>query len=86
MFGKSKSSVTVEESVNAIMKYAAGDEMFAALLQGVMAGNAVRMKAMVKTWADELKKKGADAGMIAAVNALQDMDVAKKVRDLVLKK
>jgi hypothetical protein len=86
MFGKPKPSINVEEAVNTVMKFAAQDEMFAALLKGIMAQNAVRMQAMAKAWIDELKKKNASAEMIAAVTSLQNMDVARKVRELVLKK
>ena len=86
MFGKPKPTVNVEESVNAILKFAGQDEMFAALLKGIMSQNAVRMQAMAKAWIDDLKKKNAPAEMIAAVTSLQNMDVARKVRELVLKK
>jgi len=86
MFGKPKPSINVEEAVNTVMKFAAQDEMFAALLKGIIAQNAVRMQAMAKAWIDELKKKNASAEMIAAVTSLQNMDVARKVRELVLKK
>ncbi|KAF0106625.1 MAG: hypothetical protein FD146_2424 [Anaerolineaceae bacterium] len=86
MFGKPKPTVNVDEAVAALMKYAEQDEMFAALLKSMMAQTAVRMQAMTKAWIEELKKKGAPPEMIAAVTALQNMDVARKVRELVLKK
>ncbi len=86
MFGKSKPSVNVDEAVTAIMKFAGEDEMFAALLKGMMAQPAIRMQAMVKAWVDDLKKKGDAVERIAAVTALQNMDVARKVRTLLLEK
>ena len=86
MFGKPKPTVNVEEAVNAVMKFVGQDEMFAAVLKGIMAQNAVRMQAMAKAWIDELKKKNASAEMIAAVTSLQNLDVARKVRELILKK
>jgi len=86
MFGKPKPPVNIDEAVNALMKFVGQDEMFAAVLKGIMAQNAVRMQAMAKAWIDELKKKNASTEMIAAVTSLQNMDVARKVRELLLKK
>ncbi len=86
MFGKPKPTVNVDESVSSLMKFAEQDEMFAAMLKGVMAQTAIRMQAMAKAWIDELKKKGASPEMISAVTSLQNMDVARKVRELIVKK
>jgi len=86
MFGKPKPSVNIDEAVNALMKFVGQDEMFAAVLKGIMAQDAVRMQAMAKAWINELKKKNASTEMIAAVTSLQNMDVARRVRELLLKK
>ena len=86
MFGKPKPSVNVDESVTALMKFSEQDEMFASVLKGIMAQSAVGMQAMARAWIDELKKKGASTEMIAAVTSLQNMDVARKVRAMVIKK
>jgi hypothetical protein len=86
MFGKPKPTVNVDESVASLMKFAEQDEMFAAMLKGVMAQTAIRMQAMAKAWIEELKKKGASPEMISAVTSLQNMDVARKVRELIVKK
>lgn len=85
MFGKSKPTINVEEAVAAVMKIAGQDEMFKAVLKGIMAQDALRMKAMANAWIGELKKKGSSAEMLAAVSSLQNMDVAKAVRALVNK-
>lgn len=82
MFGKPKPAVNVEEAVATLMKFAEQDEMFSALLKGMMTQNAVRMQAMARAWVDDLKKKNASQEMITAVTSLQNMDVAKKVRDM----
>ena len=85
MFGKSKPKVNVEEAVAAVMKCAEQDEMFKAVLTGIMAQDVVRMKAMANAWIGELKNKGASPEMIAAATSLQNMDVARAVRSLVKK-
>jgi cytidine deaminase len=85
MFGKSKPAVNVEESVAAVMKCAEQDQMFNAILQGIMAQDAIRMKAMVTAWISELKSKGSPAEVITAATTLQNMDVAREVRRLVKK-
>jgi len=86
MFGKSKTTVNVEEAVAAIMKFVQEDEMFGALIKGMMAGNAIQVQAMARALPGELSKKGASPELIAAATALQNMDVARKVRELILKK
>ena len=45
MFGKSKPTVNVDEAVAAVMKFAQQDEMFAAVLKGMMMRNAVQVQA-----------------------------------------
>jgi hypothetical protein len=86
MFGKPKPTVNVDEAVAAIMKFIDQDPMFAALVKGMMAGTALQVQAMTKALPGELAKKGASPELIAAATALQNMDVARKVRELVLKK
>ena len=87
MFGKkAKPTVNVEEAVAAIMKFAQQDEMFGALLKGMMSGNAVQVQAMARALPGELTRKGASPELVAAAATLQNFDVLKKVRELVLKK
>jgi hypothetical protein len=86
MFGKPKPTVNVDEAVTAIMKFIDQDPMFAALVKGMMAGTALQVQAMTRALPEELRKKGASPELIAAATALQNMDVTRKVRELVLKK
>lgn len=83
IFGKPKSAVDVDGAVAAIMKFMDMDPMFAAIVKGMMVGTAVQAQAMAKALPGELAKKGASAELIAAATALQNMDVARKVRELI---
>jgi hypothetical protein len=85
MFRKSKPNVNVEEAAAAVMKCADQDEMFKAVLTGMMAQDVVRMKAMTNAWIGELKKKGSSPEVIAAATSLLNLDVARAVRALVKK-
>ena len=85
MFGKSKPPVNVEDAVAAVMKCAEQDEMFKAVLTGIMAQDVVRMKAMANAWIGDLKKKGNSPEMISAASSLLNLDVARAVRTLVKK-
>ena len=87
MFGKkAKPAVNVEEAVATVMKFVEQDEMFGSILKGIMGGNAVQIQAIVKALPGELTRKGASPELIAAAETLQNFDVLKKVRELILKK
>ena len=85
MFKKQKSTVNVDEAVATLLRLAQEDEMVATVLKAILSKTAGLVKPLTNTWIEELKKKNAPEELIQAATTLLDFNVAKKVREALLK-
>jgi hypothetical protein len=85
MFKKQKSTVNVDEAVATLLRLAQEDEMVENVLKAILSKTAGLVKPLANTWIDDLKKKNASEELIQAATTLLDFNVAKKVREVLLK-
>jgi len=85
MFKKQKSTVNVDEAVATLLRLAKEDEMIETTIKVILSKTAGLVKPLTNTWIEDLKKKNASEELIQAATTLLDFDVAKKVREALLK-
>ncbi len=85
MFKKQKSTVNVDEAVATLLRLAKEDEMIESVLKVILSKTAGLVKPLTNTWIEDLKKKNASEELIQAASSLLDFNVAKKVREALLK-
>jgi hypothetical protein len=85
MFKKQQSTVNVEEAVATLLRLAKDDELIESTLKVILSKNATLVKPLTNTWIDDLKKKNASEELVQAATSLLDFNVAKKVREALLK-
>jgi len=85
MFKKQQSTVNVDEAVATLLRFAQEDELVAGALKVILSKTAGLVKPLTNTWIEDLKKKNASEDLIQAATSLLDFNVAKKVREALLK-
>jgi len=85
MSKKEKSTINVEETTAALLQMAQDDEGIKTLLIGLLSQTAIRQQAMTKALISEWNKKGDHPELAAALSALLNIDVARKVREVLVK-
>ena len=85
MFKKQQSTVNVDEAVATLLRFAQEDELVAGALKVILSKTAGLVKPLTNTWIEDLKKKNASEDLIQAATSLLDFNVAKNVREALLK-
>ena len=85
MFKKQQSTVNVDEAVATLLRLAKEDEMIESVLKVILSKTAGLVKPMTNAWIEDLKKKNASEELIQAATSILDFNVAKKVREALLK-
>ena len=85
MFGKKAPGINVDEAVATLLQMAGQDAGVQSLLTGLLSQTAIRQQAMTKALIAEWKQKGERPELVTALGSLLNIDVAKRVRDALLK-